>query len=75
MTSKANRILFKVAPLRERGLKLQTQQYPIYHNLVAPLRERGLKLSKQMHIRYDLHRRSFAGAWIEIAECHIVDSA
>ncbi|MFR2215166.1 MAG: hypothetical protein ACLS61_15845 [Ruminococcus sp.] len=62
------KIADKVAPLRERGLKIPLgNQYFLSVHLSLPLRERGLKYNKE---RYDAGKRlspPFAGAWIEIS--------
>ncbi len=56
----------KVAPVRERGLKLAFKICSQLSLAVAPVRERGLK-SVQIVLRpHLLQRRSRKGAWIEI---------
>ena len=57
--------VFKVAPARERGLKLLLAALLRLPIVVAPARERGLKC-RSFFQQYQLDGRSREGAWIEI---------
>ena len=62
-----------VAPVRERGLKLNLNYQNRVQIVVAPVRERGLKLINMQRIFLSLGR-SREGAWIEIERHkHVVD--
>ena len=56
----------KVAPVRERGLKLQSAGADPRPYDVAPVRERGLKYSLRQRWLGLSPCRSREGAWIEI---------
>ena len=54
-----------VAPVRERGLKLQCYMNDVAYSRVAPVRERGLKFTTA-NGQICAVGRSREGAWIEI---------
>ncbi len=56
-----------VAPVRERGLKLDGNQYIDHKGDVAPVRERGLKYFDATDTLLS-GGRSREGAWIEIRQ-------
>ena len=56
----------RVAPVRERGLKLKAPALLRFSFLVAPVRERGLKCFGGA-VGADVLRRSRKGAWIEMS--------